>query len=295
MLNAITIDLEDWAQSVLDPSLAVTDRVVGNVARVLDLLAAHNLRATFFALGKVCEKFPGLLPAIAEAGHEIGSHGYGHELVYNLTPERFEEDVQRSVDIITAQVGRRPAGYRAPAFSITSNSMWAVPILSKLGFRYSSSVFPIHGRRYGLPDSPRQPFRWPGSTLIEFPLSTVRIGTRNVPMCGGGYTRLLPGPLLASAVRWANAQGQPVVLYVHPYELAAGEVQWFRRQGVPVSWQRRITQELWRSRVPHRLTRLFREFPFGAMEQALCEHMPRAIELPDARTSLAERALPRPA
>ncbi len=122
MLNAITVDLEDWGQSVIDPALPVTDRVLRNTDRVLELLDEHGLRATFFALGRVCEAFPGLLPRIAQAGHEVASHGYGHELIYRITPKAFREDVRRSAELIAEQTGRRPIGYRAPAFSITERS-----------------------------------------------------------------------------------------------------------------------------------------------------------------------------
>jgi polysaccharide deacetylase family protein (PEP-CTERM system associated) len=209
---------------------------------------------------------------IASAGHEIASHGYGHELIYRQKPEQFEVDVRRSMDIIQAQVGQPPVGYRAPAFSITRRSLWAGPILAKLGFRYSSSVFPIRKRRYGLPNVPRSPHRWPDSQLIEFPLTTVRIAGRNWPACGGGYTRLLPAAVMAYAIRSLNHFGHPAVIYLHPYELAAGEVAAFAHSGIPVSAVRRFTQELWRSRVQSRLSQLFEEFGFSTMSAALAEN-----------------------
>lgn len=271
MLNAMTVDLEDWGQSVLDPRLPVTDRVVGNLDRVLALLDELSVKATFFALGKVCEKFPQLLPAIAKAGHEIASHGYGHELVYRQSPRDFREDLARSIAIIEDQTGQRPAGYRAPAFSITSRCPWAPAILEQLGFRYSSSIFPIPGRRYGLPNAPASPFRWPGCRLMEFPLTTVEMLGRRWPACGGGYTRLLPSPVLEAILRHVNRQGRPAVIYLHPYELAVGEVASFRRDGVPVHWLRHLTQELWRGRVADRLRRLLTAAPFGTISDALAE------------------------
>ncbi len=269
LLNALTVDLEDWGQAVLDPSLPVTEHVVGNVERLLGLLDRRKVRATFFALGKVCERFPHLLPLVASAGHEIASHGYGHQLVYNLTPEAFEADVCRSIAIIEAQTGLRPAGYRAPAFSITRRSLWAVPILAKLGFRYSSSVFPVRKRRYGIPDAPRVPHRWPDCDLMEFPLTTLGVCGRNLPVCGGGYMRLFPFLVHAAAIRQLNAAGWPAVVYVHPYELAANEVEDFRRKGFGVSPQRRLTQSLWRSRVEGRLSNLLWRFAFGPAREAL--------------------------
>lgn len=268
-LNAMTVDLEDWAQAVLDPRLPVTGRVVDNVYRLLDFLDTHQVRATFFALGRVCEQFPDLLPAVAAAGHEIGSHGYGHELIYNLTPKQFEEDIRRSTALIESQTGRRPIGYRAPAFSITNRSRWAGPMLARNGYLYSSSIFPVRKRRYGIPEAPRFPHRWSDCDLWEFPLTTVRLAGRNVPLCGGGYTRLLPAAFIAAGIRHLNRQGRPAILYLHPYELAPGEVDWFRKQGFAMSAKRRFMQSLWRSRVPARLARLFAEFRFTPAGEVL--------------------------
>jgi polysaccharide deacetylase family protein (PEP-CTERM system associated) len=269
VLNAMTVDLEDWAQAVLDPRLGVSDRVVANVDRLLEFLERHRVRATFFALGRVCEAWPGLLPAIRDAGHEIASHGYGHELVYNLTEQQFAADVRKSIEIIETQTGQRPIGYRAPAFSIIARSRWAGPMLARLGFRYSSSIFPIRGKRYGIADSPRFPHRWRDCELAEFPMTTLWFGGRSWPACGGGYTRLLPGAIMAHAIRRMNSAGHPAVIYLHPYELAAGEVGAFMRDGTHVSFVRRFTQELWRSRVSKRLSRLMGEFEFGTMSAAL--------------------------
>jgi len=295
MLNALTIDLEDWAQSVIDPALPVTDRVVDNTRRVLDFLDRHGVRATFFALGKVCERFDRLLPTIAAAGHEIASHGYGHELVYRLTPTQFAEDLRRSIAIIEEQTGRRPLGYRAPAFSITDRSRWAGPILADLGFRYSSSVFPISGRRYGIPNWPRVPQRWPDCDLIEFPPTTVRLAGRNWPACGGGYTRLLPAPVMAWAIRRLNRRGAPAVVYLHPYELSVGEVRWFFQAGVRCSRAKRLTQSLWRCRVAPRVSRLLGEFSFGPMSEALAA-CPRQGALPEnAAWALPSASVPHPA
>ncbi len=269
MLNAMTVDLEDWAQAVLDPRMPVTDHVVRDVAWLLEFLEAHRVRATFFALGKVCEKYPQMLPMIAAAGHEVASHGYGHEPVYDLTPERFEADVARSVAIIKSQIGLRPIGYRAPAFSITERSRWAGRLLAEWGFRYSSSIFPIRKRRYGMPDAPRHPHLWPNCCLVEFPLTTLRIWGRNLPVCGGGYTRLLPARIHARAIRRVNNAGYPGVVYLHPYELAVGEVGVFRRNGFRMSWRRHLMQSLWRSRVAPHLCRLFEVFRFAPMGEVL--------------------------
>lgn len=269
ILNAMTIDLEDWMQSTLGPDHPITSRVIPNLERFLRLLAKHDVRATFFSLGKVCEKFPILLEMVAEAGHEIASHGYGHELLYDISPERFREDLDRSIEIIERQTGTKPLGYRAPAFSVTRKSWWAGPILAQAGFKYSSSVFPIQGRRYGVPDAPRFPHKWQECDLTEFPLTTAQLLGRNLPVCGGGYFRLLPFPILRRAIRQVNGQGHPVVVYMHPYEMDVYEVADLKRQGYPISRKLQLTQSLFRSRIYPRLERMFEEFRFGPMAEVL--------------------------
>ncbi len=269
VVNALTVDLEDWTQSVLDPRLPMTDCILRNTDRMLTLLDRFGVRATFFALGKVCERFPQLVPSIASAGHEIGTHGYGHELVHRMTPEKFREDVERSIAIIESQAGRHPIGYRAPAFSITSGSLWAGPILHDLGIRYSSSIFPIAGRRYGMPRARRFPHRWENCPLIEFPLSTIRRFGRNLPVSGGGYFRLLPGAIVSESIREVNRQGQPVVVYLHPYELAVNEISELKRRGWRIGPKRNIMQSLFRGRMSGRLRRLFGTFRFAPMADVL--------------------------
>jgi len=267
--NALSIDLEDWGQSALGTDLPITTRVVRNTDRILALLDRHGVRATFFALGKVCERFPKLLPTIASAGHEIGTHGYGHELVYSISPDHFRADLQLSIAIIAAQIGRRPIGYRAPAFSITRQSLWAGPIMAELGIKYSSSIFPIAGRRYGIPDAPRFPFRWSTCDLIEFPLSTLRRCNRNLPVCGGGYLRLLPGAILSSAIREVNRLHHPAVVYMHPYELDIAEPAVLRRNGWPITWRKFATQSMFRGRVAGRLGKLLSAFRFAPLADVL--------------------------
>ena len=286
ILNAMTVDLEDWPQAVLDPRLEPTEHVVVNLERVLSLLNQHQIRATFFALGQTCRRFPQLLPRIAAAGHEVASHGWSHELVYRLSPQQFDDELGASVELIRSQTGQWPLGYRAPAFSITERSLWARPILARHGFRYSSSVFPIRKRRYGIADAPRHPYRWSDCDLIEVPMATYRLAGRNIPVCGGGYTRLFPAALHIAAVRQLNRLGHPAVVYLHPYELAASEVTDFRRAGLAFSWKRSVMQSLGRNRVPARLARLFRQFSFGPICDVLkgCEGLllPAGPIIPEA-------------
>lgn len=269
ILNAATVDLEDWLVGVVNPNLPVTARVLRNVDRVLEILDRQKVRATFFVLGKVAERFGQILPAVQEAGHEIATHGYGHELVFNMTPERFREDLTRSLDIIESQTGRRPIGYRAPGFSITDRSLWALPVLADCGIRYSSSVFPIRSKRYGIPHAPRFAHRPPGSELIEMPMSTVRRWGRNLPVCGGGYSRLVPAAVTCFAIREINNLGHPAVVYIHPYELDTNECGELRRQGWDFSWKVHLKQALFRGRVAGRLRRILGEFRFGTMAEVL--------------------------
>lgn len=272
MKNCFSIDLEDWGQSTLSPDAPLTDRVVTNTRRMLALLAEARVRATFFVLGKVAEKFPDTVREVHAAGHEIASHGYGHELVFRITPERFRADLVRSIEFIESVTGVRPVGYRAPAFSITKQSLWAPPILAELGFRYSSSVFPFAGRRYGIPDAPRFIHRWDSCDLLEFPMTTARLLGKNRPVCGGGYFRLLPGWMARAAIRTVNAEGHPAVIYMHPYEIDVHELRELKAAGWDIPPKLHFMQTLFRGRIEGRLRKLFRSFEFATMAELLDRH-----------------------
>ncbi len=268
-LNALTIDLEDWGVGVLGPERPITDRFVRSTRVLLRLFDELDVRATFFALGRAVEQYPDVLKEVRDHGHEIGSHGYGHELLFRLTPDRFRSDVERSLDVIESIAGVRPIGYRAPAFSIVEQTRWAGPILADLGLRYSSSVFPFAGRRYGDPDVPRGPHRWPTCDLWELPLSTLCLAGKRRPVCGGGYTRLLPGFVLDRAVRHLNTEGLPAVLYVHPYEVDVHELAVLRRQGWRFPRRVGLMQAMFRTRVLARVRRLLERHPFGPAAEVL--------------------------
>jgi len=219
--NALTFDVEDWYQSTFDKTARVRDIVIEQTSRVLAILADTGVQATFFILGLVAEAFPGLVKEIHRLGHEIGTHGYSHELVFLQTPSAFAADLDRSIKLLEDLIGCRVFGYRAPDFSITSRSLWALDILEQSGIIYDSSIFPIWNRRYGIAGYKRHFHCIRGdasSRLIEFPLSTVRILGINLPMCGGGYFRLLPYPIIRSAVNRINSEDIPAMIYMHPYE-----------------------------------------------------------------------------
>ena len=198
-------------------------RVRENTERVLQLLERNRCCATFFILGWVAEREPALVRAIAEGGHEVACHSYWHRRVYTLTPEEFREDVKRAQAAIEDAAGVAVAGFRAPTFSITRRSLWALDILAELGFSYDSSIFPVRHDRYGIPDAPRGIHRRQlssGGSIWEVPPATVRLAGQNLPAAGGGYLRLLP----MRFTRWAigrihRRDGQPVVVYFHPWEL----------------------------------------------------------------------------
>jgi polysaccharide deacetylase family protein (PEP-CTERM system associated) len=210
-------------------------RVVENTRRVLDLLNRAGARATFFVLGWVAERCPTLVREILAAGHEIGCHSYLHRCIWTLTQEEFRADTRRARAAIEDAAGTQIFGYRAPSFSVVKKSLWALDILVEEGFVYDSSIFPIHHDVYGMPDAPRFPFRWvhpDGECLYEFPPSTVRLLGLNLPAAGGAYLRILPWWYTRWAIRRTRHEGQPLVLYFHPWEIDAGQP---RLTGKPLS------------------------------------------------------------
>ncbi len=267
--NVFTVDLEDWPIAVLGPHHEISGRVVDNTKQILRILRWHSVRATFFVLTKVADRYPDLIRMVQDDGHEIASHGHGHELLTNITPDRFEDDVQRSIDILTMLTGTRPIGYRAPAFSIVKETRWAGEILQRLGLRYDSSVFPIRHPRYGIAGAPREFHRWAGMQLIEAPPATVRVVGRSLPIAGGGYFRLLPGQLVRTAISLSNRRGQPAVLYMHPYELDIDGIQEHRWDGLRFSPWRGMTQGMFRKRIEARLHRLLESFQFETLAEAV--------------------------
>lgn len=218
MKNALTFDVEDWLQSTYVKSAKVRDIVIRQTSTVLDILNNAGINATFFVQGLIAESFPQIVKDIDNLGHEIGTHGYSHEFVFRQTPQTFREDLRRSIDILEDITGKKIIGYRAPDFSILKESLWALDILEQEGILYDSSIFPIKNRRYGIPSFKRNPHKIPDLELTEFPLSTIRIMGKNLPISGGGYFRLLPYRIIKLALDKINAEGIPIIVYMHPYE-----------------------------------------------------------------------------
>jgi polysaccharide deacetylase family protein (PEP-CTERM system associated) len=229
IVNAMSVDVEEHFQvSAFDGQVARASwgeresRVVASTERLLALFDEARVRSTFFVLGWVAERHPDLVRRIVAAGHELACHGYGHQLVYNLSVEEFREDVRRAKAVLEAASGVAVVGYRAPSFSVVERSLWALDVLIEEGFAYDASIFPVHHDRYGIPDAPRHAHLRQGrvGTIIEAPGSTVRCAGVNIPVCGGGYFRLLP----YSVTRWAisrlnEVEGRPAMFYVHPWEV----------------------------------------------------------------------------
>jgi polysaccharide deacetylase family protein (PEP-CTERM system associated) len=225
MRNALSIDVEDYWSIFWRDWLALdaqpTDAIVRNTQWFLEVLQEHGVKATFFVLGEVAVAFPGLVRSIATGGHELGTHGMTHRQVFRLSPEEFRQEVRTSKALIQDAASVPVAGYRAPAFSITPATKWALEILAEEGFVYDSSIFPIAGRRYGWPgfscdvcslDLPS------GRRIIEVPLSVVNIFGRALPVAGGGYLRHFPYWLNKRAISVINRH-RPAVVYMHPYEI----------------------------------------------------------------------------
>jgi len=228
VLNALTIDVEDYYQvSAFEADIPrdhwehYESRVVANTRRILRLLEARQISATFYILGWVAERFPQLVRDIHEAGHEIGSHSYWHRLIYQLSPKEFRQDLIRSRDVLEQIIGQPVKTFRAPSFSVTKQSLWAIEILIEEGFTSDSSIFPIHHDRYGIPDAPRHLHRLDasGGALWEFPPTSARLAGMNLPVSGGGYFRLYPLSLTVHALRTINCHSRrPFMFYVHPWE-----------------------------------------------------------------------------
>ena len=273
VVNAMTIDVEDYFHvSAFQDNVARSDwdrmesRVVRNTEQLLDIFDSHGVRATFFVLGWVADKYPTLVKRIAAAGHEVASHGHGHRLIYEQTPEQFREDLRRSRDSIASAAGISVQGYRAPSFSITPRSLWALDIIREEGFVYDASVFPIRHDRYGLPGSPRHFYTMDrsGGTLWECPGSTVRFGGVNLPVGGGGYFRLLPYWWTKWGISRVNgAEGRAAVFYLHPWEIDPDQP---RLPGSALSRYRHYTNL---DRTESRLRRLLTDFQFAPLGELL--------------------------
>jgi polysaccharide deacetylase family protein (PEP-CTERM system associated) len=272
VIHGFSVDVEDWYQ-VSDFEEVVEfsawrwyeSRVIGNTERILGMLAEARVKATFFVLAWNAERHPALPRMIAAAGHEVATHGYAHRLAYEVGEAAFRADVERSKKLLEDLTGTPVLGYRAPSFSITARSLWALDVLLDLGFRYDSSIFPVRDPLYGIPNAHRFPFpvTRAGQSLTEFPVSTVRVGGRTLPL-GGAYLRLLPYGYTRWGLHRLEREGHPALLYMHPWELDPDQPR------VRVRGKRGFSTHYLRLRSTERkIRRLLAEFQFAPVARLL--------------------------
>lgn len=280
MQNALSVDVEDWFQvGAFERTIRRADwdglahRVEGNTDAVLDLFAQAGVTGTFFTLGWVAERYPALMRRIADAGHEVASHGYDHARVFTFTPEQFRADLRKSRAILEDASRQKVSGYRAPSFSIDPRTPWAHPILAEEGYAYSSSVAPIRHDHYGWPDSPR--FAWKpvaGSDLLELPVTTAKLGQRTLAAGGGGFFRLLPYGFSRWAIRQVNGEAQrPAIIYFHPWEIDPDQP---RVAGAPLRSRVRHYSNL--SVMAAKLRRLTQDFAWTRVDALVAQEAARA-------------------
>jgi polysaccharide deacetylase family protein (PEP-CTERM system associated) len=278
--NALTIDVEDYYHvSGFEHCVSRSQwarfesRVEASTRRLLDLLDESETRATFFVLGWVADRHPRLVRAIAAAGHEVGCHSYWHRLIYEQTPAEFRADLRRGRDVLERLLGQRVDAYRAPSFSITRDSLWALEILSEEGFRVDSSIYPTRHDRYGVPAAPLGPhlIDVPAGPIWEFPPPVWPLLGYRLPIGGGGYFRLYPYAFTRFGLRAINKAGRPFAVYVHPWELDPDQPR------LNPGWARAFRHYVGLRRTAGRLARLLRDFRFGTLTDALAPYHERTL------------------
>jgi len=271
--NALTVDVEDYFQvSAFAGSVKQDEwdarplRVEANTHKLLDLFDEFGVKATFFTLGWVAERKPGLITEIAKRGHEVACHGYSHQLVYNQTPEVFRQETIRAKSILEDIIQQPVLGYRAASYSITKKSLWALDILVESGFVYDSSIFPVRHDRYGIPDTPEHPYQLKtpaGYSIIEFPLSTAKVFNYRLPIAGGGYFRLYPYWLSKTGLKQINRQQKPFIFYLHPWEVDPEQPR------ISSSWFSRFRHYNNLDKCEPRLRKLMSDFQFTTTRDVL--------------------------
>ena len=275
-VNGLSVDVEDYFQVQAFASVirretwdSIPRRVEVNTDRILEQFSRAKTHATFFTLGWIAERHPALVRRIVAEGHELASHGYGHQLVHNLTPLQFRDDLLRAKASLEDAGGVPVIGYRAPTFSIGPRNPWAFEVLEQTGHRYSSSIYPVKHDLYGVPDAPRFPYRPGPGRLLEIPMTTLPLGGRNVPIAGGGYFRLMPYALFRTLLRRFHARDhRPSVFYFHPWEIDPTQP---RVSGASRRARFRHTVNL--GAMARRIDRLLHDFQWDRMDRAFAAEL----------------------
>ena len=276
MQNALTVDVEDYyhvaafAENIAPSQWSrLESRAENNTLRLLDLFDKYNANATFFVLGWLAERMPGLVLEITRRGHEVASHGYSHQLIYKQDQQVFYDETRRAKDILEDIINTGINGYRAASYSITKQSLWALDVLVELGFEYDSSIVPVHHDLYGMPDMPREPHTITapgGGSLIEFPPTTLALPGINIPVAGGGYFRLYPYWFTKAALKWVNKRNNmPFIFYLHPWEVDPEQP---RMEG---KWTSRFRHYNNLSKCYDRLEKLLQDFSFTTARDVLID------------------------
>ncbi len=267
MKNIFTVDLEDWF-CAYNLGIDIKDwdkqelRVENNAKRILKLLTKYNVKATFFVLGWIAEKVPGLIKEIESDGHEIATHGFSHTLITHMNPDEFNKDIKRSLNAICSIVKQNVIGFRAPSFTITKKTLWALPILKQQGIIYDSSVYPIGFHPdYGIAESDLNIHKLNG--IMEVPLSVAEFGGKKIPCSGGAYFRIFPYQITRKLIERCNQQGRPVIFYIHPWELDPEQPR------KKLSFSKTIRHYSNLNKTEKRLEKLLSHFKFHSMKEAL--------------------------
>ena len=274
VVNAMTVDVEDYFHvQAFTAVISRSDwdryptRVEQNTFRLMEIFASTQVRATFFVLGWVAERFPALVHAICKAGHSVGCHGYAHRVIYDGSEMEFRNDIRQARQVLEDITGIPVVSFRAPSYSITSETLWAFDVLGEEGFQYDSSIFPILHDTYGIPDAPRFPYvkrLKSGREISEFPPSTLRVFGNNIPFAGGGYLRLFPYNLTAWAIRYLNnRERQPAMVYLHPWEIDPDQPR------IAASWFSRFRQYNNLDSTETKCRKLLTDFSWAPMEEVL--------------------------
>jgi polysaccharide deacetylase family protein (PEP-CTERM system associated) len=268
-LCAFTVDVEDWYQSCIDFDAPITERVVKNTERILTILDRHNVKATFFVQGRVAETFPHLLQHLVAEGHEIQSHGYSHRPVTKMDRKELRVELELARKTVEDACGVQVTAFRAPDFTIDRENIWALEVLIETGFKVDSSIFPMRTHRYGISGYPTVPHRIQlpsGADIMEVPVAIWSSGKIRIPVAGGGYFRLIPGMILERFFDSMMTR-QPVIIYCHPYEFNAHDLDEYYRMNVSKTFL--FTQGLGRSFYGKKIDGLFQKLPFGRFDQVL--------------------------